>query len=71
MGEEVEHRHRIDAHACGHEHVAQLRAGGIGDHALDIPLRGANRSGKQAGGSADEGDEAQRRGLVPALARTS
>ncbi len=62
VGEQVEHRRAIGADARGEEHVAQLRTGRIGDHALDVPLRRADRRGEEAGRRADEGDDGQRIG---------
>ena len=38
MRQQVEHGDRIDADTGGHEHVAQLRTGRIGDHPLDVVL---------------------------------
>ena len=58
MGEEMEHRRAIGRDAGGGEHVAQLRAGRIGDHALDVVLEQADRGGEERGGGADEGDKA-------------
>ena len=55
--QQVEHGHRIDAHAGGHEHVTQLRAGGIGDHPLDVVLHQAHGRGEEGGGRADVDDE--------------
>ena len=43
-----------DAHA--HEHVAQLRHGGIGENLFDIVLRQADGGGKKRRGGADDGD---------------
>ena len=48
MREQVEHRHRIDAHTRRHEHIAKLRHGRIGDDALDVVLH-------QTNGRRDEG----------------
>ena len=56
MGEQVEHRHRIDAHPGGHEHVAQLRTGRIGDHALDVVLHQPDRGRKEGCGGANDND---------------
>ncbi len=65
MREQVEHRRSVGAHARGEEHVAQLRAGRIGDHPLDVPLRRADRGGKYAGRRAHDRHHRQRdrRGL--------
>ena len=68
VGEEVEHRRAIGADAGGEEHVAELRAGRISDHPLDVVLHRADRRGEQGGRGADEGDDGER-GL--AASRTS
>ena len=52
--EEVEDRHRIGADAERHEHVAELRAGRIGDDALDVVLHQADGRGEEGGDRADE-----------------
>ena len=62
VGEQVEHRRRIGADARGQEHVAELRAGRIGDHPLDVVLRQADRGGEQGRDRADVGDESARTG---------
>ena len=53
VGEEVEHRRAIGADAGGEEHVAQLRAGRISDHPLDVVLDRADGGGEDGGGGAD------------------
>ena len=60
MGEEMEDAAAIVADALGHEHVAELRAGRIGDDALDIGLYQGDGRGKEGGGGADDGDQAER-----------
>ena len=60
VGEQVEHRRAIGADAGGEEHVAELRAGRISDHALDVGLHQADRRGEDGGGGADVGDDRQR-----------
>ena len=42
--EQMEHRRAISADARREEHVAELRAGRIGDHPLDVVLRAADQS---------------------------
>ena len=56
VGEEMEHSRAERADPGCEEHVAQLRAGRIGDHALDVCLRRADRRREQAGRGADIGD---------------
>ena len=60
MGHQVEHRHRIGADAGGEEHIAELRAGRIGDDPLDIVLHQADRRGEESGERADGDDDRQR-----------
>ena len=62
MGEEVEDAGAIGADALRHEHVAELGAGGIGDHALDVGLHQPHGRGEEGGGGADDGDDAERDG---------
>jgi hypothetical protein len=47
----------VGADAGGEEHVAELRAGRIGDHPLDVVLGQADRRGEQGGDRADDGDD--------------
>ena len=54
VGEEVEHGALVGADAGGNEHVAELRAGRIGDHPLDVVLRQADGGGEQGGDRADQ-----------------
>ncbi len=60
VGEEVEHRRAIGADSGGEEHVAQLRAGRIGDHPLDVVLNRPDGGGEDGGRSADHGDDGER-----------
>ena len=60
MGEEMEDAGAVGADALGHEHVAELRAGRIGDDALDVVLHEADGRGEEGGGGADDGDDAER-----------
>ena len=60
VGEQVEHRRAVSADARGEEHVAELRAGRISDHALDVVLRAADGRGEDAGRGADLGDDVHR-----------
>ena len=49
VGDQVEDRRLIRADAGGDEHVAELRAGRIGDDPLDVVLHAADRRGEQRG----------------------
>ncbi len=51
--EQMEHADRIGPDAHGDEHVAELRAGRIGDDALDVVLHQADGRREQRGGGAD------------------
>ena len=51
----------IGADAERHEHVAELRAGRIGDDALDVVLHEADGRREEGGDGADEGHDGQRR----------
>ena len=62
--DEVEDRRLIGGGARGDEHVAELGAGGVGDHTLDVGLHAGDRGGEDARGAADEQDEVQRAGCV-------
>ena len=57
VGEEVEHCDRVDAHACRHEHVTELRAGRIGDDALDVVLNEADGRGEEGRRGAEDHNE--------------
>ena len=59
--EQVEDRRAIGADAERHEHVAELRAGRIGDDALDVVLHEADGRREEGGDGADEGHDGQRR----------
>ena len=61
MREQVEDRRAVEADAERHEHVAELRAGRIGDDALDVVLHQADGRGEEGGEGADEGHDGQRR----------
>ena len=56
----MEHAGAIGADAFRHEHVAELRAGGIGDHALDVVLHETDGRGEEGGGGAEEDDDPER-----------
>ena len=57
MREEVEHARAIGTHAERHEHVAELRTGGIGDDALDVVLDEADGGREEGRDGADDDDE--------------
>jgi hypothetical protein len=59
VGEEVEDAGRVGADAAGHEHVAELRAGRVGDHALDVVLHEADGGGEEGGHRADQRHDLQ------------
>ena len=60
VGHQVEHRRGVGRDAGGEEHVAELRAGRIGDDALDVVLHQADRGGEDRGRGADDGDDGER-----------
>ena len=51
---------RVGRHAGGEEHVAELRAGRIGDDPLDVVLRHADAGGEDRRGAADHADDGER-----------
>ena len=55
MRVEVEDAGRVGADAAGKEHVAELRAGRVGDHPLDVELGQPDRGGKDRRAGTDEG----------------
>ena len=64
MRQQVEHRDGINAHTGSHEHVAQLRTGGICDDALDVVLHQAHGRSKERGRGTDENNHLLRLGRV-------
>src|SRR5829696_5255099 len=48
------------AHTARQEHVTELRNGRVSQNFLDVVLRETDRSGKESGGSADDGDDKHR-----------
>ncbi len=60
VGEEMEDRRAIGPYPERHEHVAELRAGGIGDDALDVVLHEADGCREEGGDGADHGNDNQR-----------
>ena len=58
----MEDGRRVGCDAAAQEHVAKLRDGGVGQHALDVVLHQADGGGKEGGGRADDGDHAEREG---------
>ena len=57
MGEEVEHGRFPGQQAQGHDHVAQLGEGGVGQHALDVILLGGHEGGDDGRDGADDGND--------------
>ena len=53
---EVKDSSDVVGDTAGHEHVSELRNGGIRQHLLDIGLRNADGGGENRGQSADDGD---------------
>ena len=60
VGEQVEDRDVVGTDAERHEHVAELRARRVSDHAFDVVLDAADRGSEKRGGRADKGHEGQR-----------
>ncbi len=60
VGEEMEDARRIDPCPERDEHVAELRAGRVGDDALDVVLDQPDRRRKEGGDRADREDESHR-----------
>ena len=59
--DQVEDPVRVGPDAERHHHVAELRDGRVGDHALDVALRRGDQRRKERGDAADPGDGRQRR----------
>ena len=59
VGDQMEQRRSVGADTDGRHHVAQLGNGGIGQYALDVPLRQRNRRGEEGRKRTDEGHERQ------------
>ena len=57
VGGQVEHGRVRAAAADGHDHVAELRKGGVGEDALDVVLLDGDQRGEDGGEAADEGDD--------------
>ena len=56
----MEDRGRIGGSTEGDGHVAQLRQGRVGDHALDVVLDNADETHEQRGDRADDQNRRQR-----------
>ncbi len=56
VGEEVEHSGLTGQKADGHDHVAELGEGGVGENALDVILLRCHQRRHQRGDAADPGD---------------
>ena len=57
VGDEVEHADGGATDAEAHHHVAELGDGGVGEDALDVPLRGGDERAEDGGDGADPGDD--------------
>ena len=57
VGEEMEHRRVIGADAGGEEHVAELRAGRIGDDLFNVVLQQADGGGEEGRNPTDQRDD--------------
>ena len=57
VGEEVEHARLAGNEAHGHDHVAKLGEGRVGEYALDVVLLGGHERGDQCGEAAGPGDD--------------
>jgi len=64
VGHEVEDAGGVGSDAAGHEHVAELRDGGVGEDALDVVLDEADGGGEKGGGCSDAGDDGEGDGRV-------
>ena len=62
VGEEVEHAGFAREEADGHDHVAELGEGGVGENFFDVILLGGHEGGEECGDAADPGDGAGREG---------
>ncbi len=60
--DEMEDGRGVGRDAAGKKHVAELRDGGVGKHALDVVLGEADGGGEEGGGRADDGDDGERDG---------
>jgi hypothetical protein len=64
MGEQMEDGNRIGTDAQGKEHIAQLAAGGIGDHPFDIVLHQTDCGCEKCREAANNGNHHQGGGGV-------
>ena len=71
VGEQVEDAEAVAADAEADEHVAELRAGRIGDDALDVVLHEADGRGEEGRRRADDRHDAQRRAATSRTAATA
>ena len=58
--DEVEHSDRDAADAEADHHVAELRNGGVGEHAFDVGLRDGDERGEDGGDGANPSDDLKR-----------
>ena len=61
VGEQMEDSGGVGSDSAGQEHVAELRDGGVGEHALDVVLHHADGGGDDRRRRTDDGDDDQRR----------
>ena len=64
VGHQVEDGRRISRDSARHEHVAELRDGGVGQDTLDISLHHTDGRGENCGERADDRDRHQSGGSV-------
>ena len=60
VGEQVEDGRRPRTHPERHDHVAQLRDRGVGQHLLDVALHEGHAGSDDGGEAADEGHQVDR-----------
>ena len=64
VSHQMEGRRAVGRDPGGEEHIAELRAGRIGDHPFDVGLHQAHGGGEEGGGGADVSDQLERHGSV-------
>ena len=68
---QVEHAGAVRADAAGQQHVAELRDGRVGEHALDVVLHHADGRGEERRQRADDRDHSQARSARDRRSRSS